>query len=293
MKSRASITVEVALFFAVSVLASGCGNLLINSYNKMSAKAASAIEKYDDPKLLGEALPNNLIMSEGYLGIAPENDDLLLGAAKNYGLYAMGFVEDVDREHAKKLYLRGKELGLKVLQKNSEFATAVDDGSPESLQRAVLTFEKKDIDALYITMSNWLSWVSLNPGDPEAMMDLPKIETLMQRILELDETYNYGAIHAAFGAYYGSASKAMGGQPEKSKQHFDKAFQFSKNNFLYYHVLYAKTYLVQIQDKKAFVEKLESVLSTPSGAVPEMTMANELAKIKAKKLLAAVGEYFL
>lgn len=271
----------------------GCTNILIKSYNKLSARAALALEQYDDPELLGQALPNNLIASEGYLGIAADSTPLLVSTAKNYGLYAMGYVEDVDREHAKKLYFRGKELGLRALKQNSDFVKALGNDTLEEFNRAVKSFQKSDVEALYVTMSNWLSWVSLNAGSPEAMMDLPKVEALMFRILELDETYYHGAIHAALGAYYGSAAKAMGGQPEKAKQHFDKAFQISQNNFLYFQFLYAKTYLVQIQDKKSFVEILSRISEASTSEVPEMRMANEIAKIKAKSLLDNVDEYFL
>ncbi len=281
--------------FCLLILSSftGCNKLFVNNLNKISASATVAIEKYNNPELLGKALPNNLIMSEGYLGTAPDNVPLLVSTAKSYGLYANGFVEDVDKEHAIRLYGRGKDLGMRALKQNEEFKDALGDGSLENFTSAVKFLQIDYIEALFVTMNNWLAWISLNVGDPEAMMDFPKAEVLMHRILELDENYYHGGIHAAFGTYYGSLSKAMGGQPEKSKQHFEKAFKISQNNFLYFHVLYARTYLIQIQDRKSFEETLKKVLATPSKKDNQMTMANEIAKIKAKNLLDRIDEYFL
>ncbi len=284
---------NIGIFLLIVFLVSGCGEFFIKNLGKMSATAATAIERYDDPELLGKALPNNILMSEGYLGIAPDNIPLLVSTAKTYGIYAMGFVEDVDREHAKQLYLRGKVLGMRALKQNKAFKDGLGKGTLEEFEAAVKVFQKEDVEALYVTMSNWLAWISLNTSDPEAMMDFPKAEAMMHQILKVDENHFYGAIHAAFGAYYGSLSKALGGQPEKAKKHFEKAFEISNNNMLYFHVLYARTYLIQIQDKKSFIKTLENVLATPSKTKRQMIMANEIAKIKAKNLLDKVDEYFL
>jgi tetratricopeptide (TPR) repeat protein len=280
------------IVFAASVLA--CSpKLLIKSTKKTTDVAAAAIEKYDDPILLGEALPNLLITAEGYLGAVPDDVDLLVSTASKYSLYASLVVEEVDKEHAIKLYRRGQELGMRALRQNKKFAKKVGDESLEPFEAAVRVLKKSDVPALYVTMTNWFSLISLTSSDPEALMGIPKVEAIMNKIMELDETYNYGAIHAAFGTYYGSLSKAIGGQPDKAKYHFEKAFEISGSEFLYFHVLYAQTYAVQIQDKELFINILEKVLATPKKAEHEMTMANEIAKVKAKKLLSSIDEYFL
>jgi tetratricopeptide (TPR) repeat protein len=278
--------------FAASVLC--CSpRLLIKSTKKTSDRAAAALEKYDDPILLGKALPNLLINAEGYLGVVPDDVDLLVSTASKYSLYASIVVEDIDKEHAVQLYRRGQELGMRALRQNRKFAKKVGDESLDRFEAAVRSLKKSDVPALYVTMTNWFSLISLTSSDPEALMDIPKVEAIMNKIMELDETYKYGSIHAAFGTYYGSLSEALGGQPDKAKYHFERAFEISDSKFLYFHVLYAQTYAVQIQDKALFINTLEKVLATPKKAEHEMTMANEIAKIKAKKLLSNIDEYFL
>ncbi len=271
----------------------GCGRAFLVSALPMAKKASLKIQEYDNPKILEQTLPSTLITYEGFLGTAPDAYELLVMTAAGYGLYAMAFVEDVNPDHARKLYKRGKELGLKALMHNHVFADALKKGSLEKFESVLWVFKKRDIEALYVTVNNWLSWINLNSSDPEALMDMPKVEAMMNRILELNEAYYHGAIHASFGAFYGSMSKTMGGQPEKAKQHFEKAFELSGKNFLFFYFLYAKTYAVQIQDKQLFVNTLNKVITTPSDQIVEMTMANEIAKLKAKRLLENVDEYFL
>jgi tetratricopeptide (TPR) repeat protein len=293
MRFAGKTVLKSVIIFLLCLSGFGCGKTIIRGMGPMAARAAAAIEAYDDPTLLGRALPNLLITSEGYLGIAPDHVPLLVSTASQYGLYAMAFVTEHDRAHAIKLYRRGRDLGLRALMQNKRFAKAAADGTLDNFTEALEVFKKRDVPALYVTMSNWLSWISLNSSDPEAMMDMPKAEALMHRILALDETHYHGAIHAAFGAYYGSFSKALGGQPEKAKKHFDRAFEISQSKFLFFFVLYAETYAVQIQDRALFVKTLEKVLKFDSASDRKMTMANEIAKIKAQKLLQAVDEYFL
>jgi tetratricopeptide (TPR) repeat protein len=294
MKVLESRLGKTALWVAFLVIIStGCSSkMLIRSMKPMLEKAAAALKTYDDPILLEKALPSNLISSEGYIGIDPENVYLLTSTSSTYSLYA-GLIEEKDQPHAIKLYRRGQELGMLALKRNKRFVRALSDDFLDTFVNALKVLKKEDVPALYSTMSNWLPLISLTTSDSQAMMDFPKAEAIMFRILELDETHNYGAVHAALGAYYGSISKAIGGQPEKAKTHFEKAFAISNSNFLYFHVIFAQTYAVQIQDRALFVSTLKRVLDTYSGIEPGMTMANEIAKIKARALIEDVDEYFL
>ena len=56
--------------------------------------------------------------------------------------------------------------------------------------------------------------------------------------------------------------------------------------------MYAKTYAVQAQDKKLFVEQLDAVIKSSGNILPEQRLANEVAKLKAKRLLKMVDELF-
>ncbi|MCP4599028.1 MAG: hypothetical protein GY847_00540 [Proteobacteria bacterium] len=293
MNTTIRLKLTIVSFALLSFLLSGCGRAFLVSAIPMAKKASKKLQEYDDPKILEESLPSTLIMYEGFLGVAPDARELLVMTSANYGTYAMSFVEDVDPKQAAKLYTRGKELGMRALMLNHVFADAVKKGCSKKFKSVLWVFKKRDIEALYVTANNWLSWIRLNSDNPRALKDLPKVEALMHRVLELNENYYHGAIHASFGVYYGSLGKAKGGKPEKAKQHFAKAFEISGSKALFFHFLYAKTYAIQIQDKKLFISTLKKVLAAPSNRAVEMTMANQIAKLKARRLLDDVDKYFL
>jgi hypothetical protein len=61
---------------------------------------------------------------------------------------------------------------------------------------------------------------------------------------------------------------------------------------LVFHLMYAKYYAYQIQDKELFVDTLKEVVSAPDDILPEMAFINAAAKKKAKKLLDNVDTIF-
>jgi len=126
----------------------------------------------------------------------------------------------------------------------------------------------------------------------EAMAEIPKVVSLMQRVLELDEGFYYGGPHLFLAVYHLSRPKAYGGDPERAHRHFEKAFELSQERFLMAHVLYAKYYARQTFDRELFLLTLEKVLEAPADSVPELTLLNTLAKQQAKGLLEQVDDYF-
>ncbi|MFQ5445275.1 MAG: TRAP transporter TatT component family protein, partial [Nitrospinales bacterium] len=86
--------------------------------------------------------------------------------------------------------------------------------------------------------------------------------------------------------------KLLGGNPEKSLHHFQEHQKLMENKFLMSYFLQAKTYAVQIQDRELFEKLLKKVLETPSDVLPEQRLANEVAKMKAEKLLERADDLF-
>ena len=84
----------------------------------------------------------------------------------------------------------------------------------------------------------------------------------------------------------------MGGDPAKAKFHFEKNLELTENKYLLTHLFYAKTYAIQNQDKELFVRLLTTVIETPLDVLAEKKMINQVAKVKAQKLLDEVDAFF-
>ena len=56
--------------------------------------------------------------------------------------------------------------------------------------------------------------------------------------------------------------------------------------------LFAKTYAVQNQDRDLFEKLLNEILEAPDDLFAEERLANEVAKLKAKRLLESIDDLF-
>ena len=285
------------IFLLVSIgLLAGCGNMrakmTVSSMRPIMDKMNMAVNKNSDVELVKEAMPASLVQMDGFLEADPENEDLLLRAAEANGGYAFLFLMDTDKPRARKLYQKSKDYALKVLFKNSDFQEAFTKSEDEFIS-ALKTFDKEDVRALFLAANNWLSWIGLSHADDtKVLTDLPKVEAIMNRIVELDDTFNYGCVHAMLGSYLASRPVMLGGNPKEADWHFRQAFQISDSKYLMWKYLYAKFYAVQIQDRELFVSTLQGVISSPEDLLPEKNFVNEAARMKSKILLAEADEIF-
>ena len=264
--------------------------LTVAAVGSILEEVARSSSKQTDISILREGTPAYLMLIDGLIEAYPHNEELLVAGSKAYSSYAALFMEE-DREKAKRLYLKAKQYGLRALSKRREFREVLSKPL-DQFETCLTDFGKKDVPALFWTVSAWGSWISLSTDSVEAMAEVPKVICLMQRVLELDEGFYYGGPHLFMAVYHLSRPKAYGGDPERAHRHFKKAFELSQGNFLMGHVLYAKYYARQTFDRELFVTTLEKVLNTPADEVPELTLLNTLAKQQAKRLLEEVNDYF-
>ena len=248
--------------------------------------------KSDDLVNAQSLMETVLPLLDGLIEFSPDNASLLTIAAEGYALYSFGFVEDVDRQRAIKLYAKGKGYGMRALKQNCYFESALESG--EDFSEAVQYLTEDDVAAAFYTSFGWAFWAirSIQEGNMMAAFDLPKITALMDRVIELDETFFEGGPHLFYGAYYGALGPNFGGGPEKAKVSFEKAFEIS-SNFLTTHYFNALYYAIPTMDEELFDKELKYVLETPNDALPEMALANAVAKVKAQSLLNEKWKYFV
>jgi len=267
--------------------------------NKIAVKATGSIIEYgiealeeeSDIVFAQESAPGNLKLLEGLIKADPENEKLLLSASRGFAFYSLAFIEGKDKERAKYFYLKGKDYGLNILKKNKQFNEALNK-DVDSFNQALKVFVKNDVPALFWSGFSWGSWINLNLDSPEALVELPKVEFIMQRVLELDETYYYGGAHTFFGTAYGFRPPMLGGNLEKAREHFDKAGKIADGKFLLNYVYKARYYAVPIQDRNLFEAILQEVILAPPDILPEQRLVNEIAKVKAKEMLSQIDEFF-
>ncbi|OGP90278.1 MAG: hypothetical protein A2157_06955, partial [Deltaproteobacteria bacterium RBG_16_47_11] len=195
-----------------------------------------------------------------------------------------------DKEYANLLYERVRQYALRSLERR---------GFKDPLQRPFDDFQgglkrlgKKDVPILFWTATCWANWIRLNLDSMEALSELPRVEAMMRRVLELDEGFHYGGAHLFMGIWYASRPKIAGGDLKKAQEHFLKALDLGDKKFLMAYVYYASYYARKIMDKELFTSTLQKVLETPAETSPDLILLNSIAKRQAKELLSHVEEYF-
>jgi hypothetical protein len=200
-------------------------------------------------------------------------------------------VEDEEPERAKVFYLRAKEYGLRVLRQDDAFAEA-DTGSLDQYINAINNLDEDYIDALFWTGFAWAGWINLSIDDPRAMIDLTKVQVLMQRVLDLNDTYFHGSTHLFFGSIWGVKPRMLGGDPEKAKEHFERNLQITEGNFLLTYVYYAMFYAAKVLDEDLFYSFVVKIEETPAEALPGFQLLNMIAKKKVKYLREFGEDWF-
>jgi hypothetical protein len=281
-----------SIFFALTIVSACIPNkqMAVGSAATLLENVANSANKQSDLRVIREGMPAYLLLIDGMVEAVPNNERLLITAAQVYASFASAFVEDTDTEYALVLYERAKIYALRSLALRG----LKDPVSMpfDAFEQAVNRLGKDDVPYMFWTATCWGGWVRLNLGSMAAVAELPRIEVLMKRVLVLDEQYYYGGPHLFMGIWLASRPRVAGGDLDRAQHHFQKALQFSQNQFLMTRVYYASHYARKAFDKQLFVTTLESVLETPTDTIPQLTLLNTVAQKKAREMLEQVDAYF-
>ena len=295
------VTVCLALVLPLT----GCSvrSMAVNSLADSLSESGSVYASDEDPELVRDALPFALKTFESLLEQAPEHVGLLTATCSGFTQYANGFVEGdavyieaVDWEAAErlesralKLYLRGRDYCLKGL----------DIGNPGIGERLRLEPERaaselaiEELELLFWTGASWGAAISVGLDRPELVVDLPAVQALMRRALELDEDWNDGAIHEVMISLE-ALPEAMGGSPERARGHFERAVELSRGRLAGPYLSLAQGLSVAEGDRAEFERLLETALAIDPQEAPESMLANLLAQRRARFLLDHMDDYFL
>jgi len=281
------ITITLAL---LTISACSMNKMVVDMSMPMIESGIDAMNYETDLQLAEDSMPANLAMLNGMINLDPENAQLHTYAAQAYYGLSYGFNEDSQPERGETFYLRGLKHGLTALELNG--AKNLRNGTIASFQEQVARMDEDDVATMFWTAGNWAKWVDMNRDDAEAIAQLVRATALMQRVIEIDDTYYYGGAHMFFGVYYGSRAPLIGGNFSKSLEHFDRAREITDGKLLIADLLQAQYLARQQQDQQDFHNRLTSVVNAPENLMPEVSLQNKIAKRKAAYLLNKESEWF-
>jgi tetratricopeptide (TPR) repeat protein len=284
---------QIAACITLPLLLSACsmGQMAVRGSQEILDSGIAAMNHETDLQLAREAMPANLKMLEGMLLEDPDNRVLRLYAAEGFYGYGYGFIELEDSALAAKLYRRCYKHARISLQQ-AGMSIDPETVSAEALKNEAARLGKDAVPALFWSASCLGKWIDLNRDKVTGIAGLGNAAALMQRALELDETYYHGGAHMFFGVYYGGRSPMLGGNFALAEEHFRRAAEINNNRLLLVDMLKAEYLYRQQLDRDAFHTTLTGVIGAADDLYPEMALPNAIAKQRAAVLLEHEDNWF-
>jgi tetratricopeptide (TPR) repeat protein len=300
------------LLIAMALVAVACspGTLIVRQMAGLVDTGITAFESDNDLDLIEKAMPANIKLLEVMLVSSPDNERLLTLLSRLYGSYAFGFVEtrleeiryriqpddtmaqerDSLKNQVNRAYEKGVGYALAALEKSAPGATDAF-GHVDTIVPYLEQLGQKEVAPLFWYGSNLGAWVNHNLDSIRAVSRAHVARKVMERVIELDPTYQHAGAHLFLVAYFGARSAMMGGSQAKALDHYQQVKRIAGNDFLLADLFYARFCLQQQQDRKGFIDLMQRITEHPA-ADNEMALTNAIAGRRAAIYLAAVDLLF-
>lgn len=281
---------------------SGCSikKMAVNSMANSLSEGGSVYSSDEDPDLVREALPFGLKTFESLLETVPEHEGLLLATASGFSSYAYLLLQEADRidaedfreaqrlrARASKLFQRGSDYAYRGLDlRHPGFSERIMSDRATALAEA----DVDDVGFLYWAGAGLAGGLSADKNNTDLMGALPIAGDLVGRALELDETYDDGALHEFFISYEASRP---GGDLAAAREHYARALELSKGEHASVYLALAESISVQEQNLKEFQQLLDAALAVDPDAVPELRLVNTMSHRRAEWLKERIPDLFL
>jgi predicted anti-sigma-YlaC factor YlaD len=295
----------IALLFLALTLPPACSlkTMAVKTVANTLSDTGDVFTRDDDPALVRDATPFALKLYESLLESVPTHVPLLVATCGSFTQYAYAFIEaDADalstsqrdqarvlRDRALKLYLRGRGYCLRAM--DVRFGKGTERTLLEDPATVVARAKREDVPLLYWTAAAWGAAISLGIDRPELAIDFPTVRALADRALALDPVWNRGAVEELM-ITLDSLPEALGGNPERARQHFAKAVEIQKGLSPGPHVALATGVAVPAQDRAEFERLLKQGLSIDPEKDPSNRLVILVMQKRARVMLERIDEYF-
>jgi len=285
-KLKAAILLKSSLP-ALLLLLAGCANI---PANYLASSVADGIRNQQDIDTAGVGIPSYLLMIDGLLVKSPRESGLLMAGARLYGTYATLFVKEEER--AILLSDRALEYARRaVCIEEPRLCAKEARAYPRFLELVRGISDRDHLPFLYTYATTWAAWIQVNSSRWSSLADVPKVQALLEAVMELDEDYDHGQAHVYLGVINAQLPPSMGGHPDVARAHFERAIELTNGHNLIAKVEYARTYARLLFDRELHDRLLKEVLAA-NPRVNGLTLSNVIAQQQARILLAESEEYF-
>lgn len=277
------------IVFIATLVLMGCSSIQSSVSEGLAKSLSAGISSQSDVEMVKAGIPSYLLMIDGMILQDPENASLYMAGVKLYGTLA-NFVKD-DPVRLTYIVDRAFHYSEQLMCLTNDEWCGLSDQTYDTFRESIGKMDSDEVDLLYLYAVSWASNVEAHKSDMVAISNLPKIKAAMQRVLQLDESYDRGGAHLYLGVLESLIPPALGGKPDIAKTHFDRAIEINKGRHLMASVMYAE-YYARILFKRELHDKLLKQVLAETPQEEGLTLANTVAQQRAKQLLDSAEEYF-
>jgi uncharacterized protein YceK len=278
-----------SVVLALVALLGGCASIVKSATQNLATNLSQAILNQNDTATVRDGAPSYLIMVDSFIASSPDDGSLLRAASALYGAYASAFAKEQERRQ--RLAQKAYDYAHRAFCLELESLCEVEKFKLEQLQHELAGVPAQHQPVLYDFTRAWAGWIQANSGDWNALAQIPRLQALFTRSVQLDEGYDHGGAHLYLGVLASQIPPALGGKPEVGRAHFEQAIALSGGNNQMASVLFAEHYARLVFDQELHDRLLRQVLE-PAEPVPGLVLINALARERAAQLLEESPEYF-
>ena len=280
---------KALLIGALATVLSGCASLVSSATSGFTDSLSASILDHDDPELAKAALPAFMVTIDSLIRNNPDDPDLLASGATLYASYGAIFVDNEAR--ASRLTSRARRYASTAICETYAPSCNWSDLNYDDFVATLDGIKPKQSEILYTYGFASLAYLRAHSSDWNSLAELPQIEALFNHYLDISGDEVNSGVYTYMGILLTLRPPALGGEPEKAREYFEKAIALTDGRDLGAKVEYARGYARLLYERELHDRLLNEVMATDS-EYDGYTLSNVLAKEQAKALLADADDYF-
>ena len=280
---------KAVLLLVSSAALSGCTIIVSSAANGLADNLSVAIVNQDDPELVRAGAPSYLLLLDSFVEGNPDNPDILAAAATLYATYGAVFANEETR--ASRLTTRARRYALKAMCESYSPACRWPDATYDEFVASLTGIRPKKAEFLYAYGFASLAYLRAHSSDVNSLAELPQIEALFNHYLDISGDAVNSSAYTYMGILLTLRPPALGGEPERAREHFEKAIALTGGKDLGAKVEFAKGYAKKLYEREMHDQLLNEVMAADPYQ-DGFTLGNVLAQEEAAVLLAEADDYF-
>lgn len=279
-----------ALLMVISAIAlNGCALLLSSAATGLTDNLSAAILNQDDPEIVRIGAPSYLLLLDSFVEGNPDDARILAAAATLYATYGAIFAADEVR--AAKLTARARRYALRAMCESYAPSCRWPDASYDEFVDTLDGIGTKRAEFLYTYGFASLAFLRAHSSDWSSLAELPQIEALFDHYLNISGDKTNSAVYTFMGILLTLRPPALGGEPERAREFFEKAIALTDGNDLSAKVEFARSYARLLYERELHDRLLNEVVAADPYQ-DGFILRNVMAQEEAAALLAEADDYF-